>query len=100
MSFESALLTPERPYDLDRVRTHLAGLPYAFVDPHGSGVFHLSGTAAAARHAADQRRADPDRFPPGVLVTLRPDGVLVDQRPLPDAQARGREFVAWLLQMG
>jgi hypothetical protein len=101
MAFESAIFRPERgTYDADEVRAHLEALPYTFLDPVGGEKYHLSGTASEARQARRARLADPSRFPYGILVELRPDGVLVDQAPLLDALARARAFVGWLLSQG
>lgn len=101
MAFESALFRPSSgSYDRDAVIAHLRALPYAFLDPIGGVKFHLSATISEAHRNRAARIADPSRFPYGVLVELRPDGVLIDQANIRDALARGRQFVLWLMGQG
>lgn len=101
MAFESAMFRPvEGSYDADAVRAHLDALPYAFVDPVEGRKYHLSGSIAEAQAHRRARLADPSRFPYGVLVELQPEGVLIDQAPLRDALARGRQLVQWLYARG
>jgi hypothetical protein len=101
MAFESALFRPTTgSYDRAAVTAHLDALPHAFRDPIAGVKFHLSGTSASARANREARVRDPSRFPYGVLVELRPEGVLVDQAPIGDALARARALVSWLLEQG
>jgi hypothetical protein len=101
MAFESAMFRPAQgSFDAEAVRAHLGALPHAFLDPVEGKKYHLSGSAAEAQHNRRARLADPRRFPYGVLVEVRPDGVLIDQAPMPDALAQARAFVGWLLSQG
>lgn len=100
MSFESLHLIPSEGYDPAATRAWLSARPWAFADPHGSGAFHLSGRARDALAARERRVADPSRFPPGVVVNVRDDGLGLEALADAATMARAKEFVTWQLSTG
>ncbi|WP_140866995.1 hypothetical protein [Myxococcus xanthus] len=102
MMFESAWLTRTNgPVDVAAIEAHLSALPWAWRDPVNGKQFFLAGRVRAARDARAWRIAHPTEFPTeGVLVSVHPDGVRIDQRGHPESMARARDFLTWLLGTG
>ncbi|NRD61969.1 hypothetical protein HRD49_09390 [Corallococcus exiguus] len=102
MKFENAWLTrTDGPVDVAAIEAYLGALPWAWRDPVNGKEFFLAGRVRSARAARDWRIAHPTEFPTdGVLVSVHPDGVSIDQRGHPESMARACDFLTWLLGTG
>jgi hypothetical protein len=72
----------------------------AFLDPHGSGVWHLSNGAASADRARDRRQADPSRFPLGVVVMFTDTGLALEACADRETLAHARRFLEAVVPPG
>lgn len=102
MKFESAWITrTDGPVDVAAIEAYLSALSWAWRDPVNGKDFFLAGRVRSARAARDWRITHPTEFPTdGVLVSVHPDGVSIDQRGHPESMARARDFLTWLLGTG
>lgn len=86
--------------DHDAITAWLAAKDYAFLDPIGGEVWHLSATKQEMEVSRRERIAKPDRLPDGVFVRLLPDHVSVNAYWATFAEARALELIRWLVSEG
>ncbi|TNE91213.1 MAG: hypothetical protein EP330_06090 [Deltaproteobacteria bacterium] len=92
MGFESVHITSAN-FDRAEAERWLGEQPWAFADPFGTGQWHISGRAQAAKAARDARAADASRFPPGVVVFPKDGGLTLEARADAATFVRTRQFL-------
>lgn len=101
MEFEDLTLRPSAgPCDVAAIAAWLAAQPFAFLDPVERQVWHLSANSQTAARARQARLADRRRQPPGVLVSVFPDRVVLSMVASEYDRARAVEFLGWLASRG
>ncbi len=88
------------PCDVAAIAAWLSAQSFAFLDPIESQVWHLSANSQTAARARQARLADRRRPPPGVLVSVLPDRVVLSMIANEHDRARAVEFLAWLAREG
>lgn len=101
MEFEDLTLRPAAgPCDVAAIAAWLNAQSFAFLDPIESQVWHLSANSQTAARARQARLAGRRRQPPGVLVVVFPDRVVLSMVANEHDRARAVEFLAWLAREG
>jgi hypothetical protein len=97
--YESLIFTPlAEPFDLSRVETFLASMPFTFRDPtDAAGPYLLCGNAGATHYSRARILEQPgSEYPSMCLVTITPDQVRIAQMCADDALLQAREVAEWL----
>ncbi len=86
-------------FDVEAVKRHLEAKPDVFLDPLGTPTYVVCGVPAAVELRREARIEEPDRFPNGIFVTVKPDEINVFQEYGDKYELRSaRDFVRWLLE--
>lgn len=101
MSFETLTLRPvDGHIDASAIGDWLNQAPFVRLDPVEGRVWQMEASPRTAVLAALAREADPQRFPPGVLIWLDPHELHVEARAEGATLRRLRSFLRWLLARG
>jgi hypothetical protein len=87
-------------FDVEAVQRYLEAKEDVFLDPLGTSTYVVCGGPEAVEVRREARIQEPDRFPNGVLVTVKPDVINIFQEYGDKYDLRSaRDFVRWVIEL-